>query len=578
MTTNTVIHTLIRVLGPRYARPVRAAMMLMVAAAIAEGLSYAMILPVLRALFGGRPAEAWPWIGAFGLALAGYAVLRFFADLRGFRAGGSLLEGMYDRFGTQLNRLPLGWYGPRRVGEISALASSGVLQVMGVIAHLIGPLISASVTPVTIVLVMLAADWQMGVAALIAVPTVALVHTVGVRLTDAADAERMEHDEEATGRIIEYIQAQPVLRAGGRSGERFHMLDDALVALQRSSRRSTASALPGVLGLGLVVQAAFTALVVIGAYLMVGGGANVPEILALLVLAARCAEPLRSLSDLGGQIHSSRTVLEKLDAVLQTPSLPEPRDPLQPDGYDLQLDAVTFGNGDRTVLEDLSLTVPQGTRLAIVGPSGAGKSTLLRLLARFHDVDEGAVRWGGVDVRSMTPESLMVSISVVFQEVHLFDGTIEDNVRLGRYDADAVAVHAAAEAACVTEVVERLPQGWASRVGEGGRLLSGGERQRVSIARALLKQAPIMLLDEATSAMDPVTAGAVLDGLERLAPGRTVIMVAHRMQTIQRADHVAFLADGRIIEHGTHEELLRNDGRYAAFWRAEMAPMGDGGR
>jgi ATP-binding cassette, subfamily B, bacterial IrtB/YbtQ len=189
------------------------------------------------------------------------------------------------------------------------------------------------------------------------------------------------------------------------------------------------------------------------------------------------------------------------------------------------------------------------------------------LLARFYDVNAGSVRVGGVDVRDIATEMLMDQLAIVFQEVYLFDGTIEENVRIGRPEASEAEVKSAAMAARLDEVVKRLPGGWATNVGEGGTLLSGGERQRVSIARALLKNAPIVLLDEVTSALDPVNEAAVHEGIERLMAGRTVIFVAHRMQTVQRADRVVFVADGRVIEDGSHPELLRRGGRYADFWK-----------
>jgi ATP-binding cassette subfamily B protein len=498
-------------------------------------------------------------------------VLRYVSDLLGFRAGTTLLRGMYHRLGDHLARLPIGWYGAGRVGEVSVLASRGVLQAMSVIAHLLAPLISACVTPLTIVVVILAFNWQMGLAALVAVPVVAAIQVWTGRSMAATDAERAERDHEATGRVIEYLQAQPVLRAGGRTVERFRLLDDSLRELQRVSRRTVLSALPGVLGLTLTVQAMFTVLLVLGAYLALGGNVGAAEVLAILVLAARCADPLLSLSDIGGKIRGAHSELARLDTVLRTEPLPEPREPVQPVGHDLEFESVAFQHGGRTVIDDVSLSVPEGQRLAVVGPSGAGKSTLLQLLARFYDVDAGVVRVGGVDVRAINTSVLMAQIAVVFQDVYLFDGTIEENVRLGRPDADEAEVRAAATAARLDEVVERLPGGWATNVGEGGALLSGGERQRVSIARALLKNAPIVLLDEVTSALDPVNEAAVHEGIERLMAGRTVVMVAHRMRTVRRADRIAFLDGGRIVEEGGHDELLRRGGRYADFWDESLS-------
>jgi ATP-binding cassette subfamily B protein len=566
-----MISTLLRVLGHEYAGPVRRTVALMTATALAEGLSYALLVPVLRALFGSTPEDARPWLAAFGAAVAVYAVLRYVSDRSGFRVGTTMLHGMYERLGEHLARLPIGWYQPGRTGEVTVLASQGVLQAMSVIAHLLAPFISACVTPLTIVAVMLAVNWQLGLAGLAAVPLVAAVQLRTARATTVTDTERVERERAATGRVIEYLQAQPVLRAGGRTGERFGLLDDSLKELRRASRRSTLSALPGVLGLAVTVQAVFTALLALGAYLALGGDIGAAEVLAVLVLAARCADPLLSLAEMSGGIRAARAELTRLDDVLTTEPLPEPRVPREPAGHDVAFDAVTFRHGDRAVADGVTLSVPEGRRLAVVGPSGAGKTTLLQLLARFYDVDAGAVRIGGVDVREMDTTALMARIAIVFQDVYLFDGTIEENVRLGRPDATDAEVRAAAAAARLDEVIERLPGGWSAEVGEGGTLLSGGERQRVSIARALLKDAPIVLLDEITSALDPVNEAAVQAGIEELMAGRTVVLVAHRMGTVRRADRVAFLDAGRVVEEGSHEELLRRAGRYAAYWDLSLA-------
>ena len=561
-----MIRMLLRVLGPEYAAPVRRTVALMTATAVVEGLSYGLLVPILRALFGDAPAQARPWLVAFGVAVAAYAALRYLSDLSGFRVGTTLLRGMYYRIGDHLGRLPLGWYSGGRVGEMSVLASRGVLEAMSVIAHLLAPFLFAAVTPLTIVFVLLAYNWQLGVAALVAAPIVAAISGWTAHATAAADAERSELDAAAAERVIEYLRAQPVLRAGGRTTARFTLLDDSLHELERASRRSTVAALPGVIGLTLTVQAMFTALLVLGTYLALGGEIGVAELLAILVLAARCADPLLSLSDIGGKLRGARAVLAGLDTLLRTEPLPEPADPVRPDRHDLELESVSFRHGDRQVFDNVSLTVPPGKRLAVVGPSGAGKTTMLQLLARFYDVDSGAVRIGGVDVRAMNSQELMARFAIVFQDVHLFDGTIEQNVRLGRPGATDAQMRAAATAAGLDEVIERLPDGWNALVGEGGMLLSGGERQRVSIARALLKDAPIVLLDEVTSALDPVNEAAVHAGIERLMASRTVVMVAHRMRTVRRADHVVFLDGGRIVEQGSHEELVGRGGRYAAFW------------
>lgn len=569
----TLIRLLLRVLGGEHAARLRRTLALMTAAAVAEGLSYALLVPVLTTVFGGEPADAWPWLGAFVAAAAVTAVLRYRSDVSGFRAASVLSRGLHHRLGDHLARLPLGWYTPRRIGEVSVLASRTVLQAMAVPAHRLQPLIGACVTPLTVAAVLFFHDWRMGLAAFAAVPVVAAALAWTGRATAAQDAERARRDEEAAGRVLEYLRAQPALRVGGRTADGLRQMEDALEGQRLGLRRSSLSALPGVLGLSFSVQAVFTALLVLGAASALGGRTGPAEVLALLVLAARCVDPLLSLSDLTGRLRSTRGELQRLEDVLRENPLPEADEPVEPRGNDLALNAVTFRRDGRTVLDQLSLTVPDATRLAVVGPPGSGKTTLLQLMARFHDVDAGAVRVGGVDVRDIETEKLMSRISAVFQDAYLFDGTIEENVRLGRPDADDADVRAAAAAAQLEETVARLPDGWSARVGEGGAVLSGGERQRVSIARALLKDAPIVLLEEATSALDAENERAVQNALDRLLRGRTVVVVAHRLRTAQQADSIAFLDGGHVVEQGTHEELLHRKGRYAQFRQLSLASV-----
>jgi ATP-binding cassette, subfamily B, bacterial IrtB/YbtQ len=252
---------------------------------------------------------------------------------------------MYHRLGGHLARLPLGWYGTGRVGEVSVLAGRGVLETMGVIAHLLAPSVSAFVSPVTIVGVMLAFDWRPGLAALVAVPLVAAIQVWTGRSMAAGDADRHERDAEAAGRVIEFLQAQPLLRAGGRSVRCFALLDGALRELQRASRRTVLSVLPGMIGLTLVVQAMFTVLPVLGAHLALGGSVGVAEVLTIRVSAARCADPVLSLADIGGRLRAARSELAGLDALLRTEPLPEAPEPIQPVGHGLEVESATPTSG-----------------------------------------------------------------------------------------------------------------------------------------------------------------------------------------------------------------------------------------
>ena len=310
--------------------------------------------------------------------------------------------------------------------------------------------------------------------------------------------------------------------------------------------------------------------------LSLSGRLQVPATVGLLVVCVRFVGPLADLSEYTTAMRTVGDSLERIRALLDTPTLPEPASPatVARTGLSVELDGVSFSYGAGDVLRRVSFRLEPGTFTALVGPSGSGKTTVLRLVARFWDATSGSVRLGGVDVRQLGSEQVIERVAVVFQDVYLFEGSILDNVRIGRPGASDEEVAQAIRAARLQEVVDRLPDGLDTPVGEGGARLSGGERQRVSIARALLKDAPIVLLDEATAAVDTETEAGLADAFAALATGRTVIAIAHRLETITGADRILVLDDGVIIEDGDHESLVRAGGRYEAFWRAKVSSAG----
>ena len=569
-----MIRMLLSVAGPKSAPPLRLNVAGLFVEAVLMGVGFALLVPLLRALLDGDTGTAWRWLAVMAGVLAVYGVVRYRTQLAGYRAAIGLGGELFERLGDHIAKLPLGWFGPERAGPVARLTSQGVIDVIGVPAHLLRPVVTAIVTPATVIALMFVFDWRLALAALVTAPVAAIVYRWTGDLVQHTDHRTDAAGAEAAGRIIEFAQNQAVLRAFGRAERGFDQLDNALVEQRAAGRAQIFIASRGFATFVLTVQLAFTVILLFGTSLALGGEIDAAELAALLVLAVRYVEPLIGAADLEGALRISRNSLTRMDALLATPPLPEPTAPTKPRGNDIVFEDVTFGYDETPVLEKVGFSVPERTMTAIVGPSGSGKTTVLRLIARFWDVNAGAVRIGGTDVRAMPTEDLMARLSVVFQHVYLFDGTIEENIRMGRPGASAADVREVARLARVDEIAARLPRGLQTQVGEGGAALSGGERQRVAIARAILKDAPIVLLDEATAALDPLNEAAVQTALRTLTKNKTLIVVAHRLQTVRSADRIVVLDEGGVAEQGTHDDLLVAGGRYAAFWNERNRAAG----
>ncbi|MGI5321329.1 ABC transporter ATP-binding protein [Actinomadura nitritigenes] len=495
---------------------------------------------------------------------------------------GHLLDGRVQlafrrRLAARLGRVPIGWLSGRRTGELAKLVGDDVSAVHPFIAHTPGELVSAFVVPLVSLVYLLAVDWRLTLITL--VPVLLAVALVPLMMTPGRLREQREFDA-AMGRIassvVEFVQGIAVVKAfggGERALRRFVEAVDAFVtAFYRMVR-----ALAGVAAaIQLVLSPPFVLLAVLtgGAVLIERGGMPPADLLPFLLLGLGLTAPVAVLFHGFDDLQGARRAVERIREVLAVPPLPEPAVPVAPRGHRVELRDVHFGYGpDREVLRGIDLVLEPGTVTAVVGPSGSGKSTLVRLLPRFFDPTRGSVALGGVDLRDLAGRDLYRTVSFVFQDVRLLRASVADNIALAVPDAAMDDIVRAARRANVHDRVLELPRGYDTVLGEEADL-SGGEAQRISIARALLADTPVLVLDEATAFADPQTELAVRRALTAPGGGRTILVIAHRLETSADADAIVMLEDGAIAERGAPAELLARDGRFAAFWRSHLSAVG----
>ena len=550
------------------------------------GLVVTALVPVLSRLLAGdvRGAAAWLAVLLAGVVLC-WAWQRQ-VEKAGLGLGAAVLRVARHRLGDHVARLPVGWFTPENTARLNHVVSQGMMEVAQLPAHVFTPVFSGAVAPVAVVAALFALDWRMGLIALLALPLLAAVLWATARMARRADERLQRSMAGASQRMVEFAQAQSVLRAFNGEGGGTRWLEQALGRQRASGAQSIRlSALSGVLN-GWAVQAVFAALLVAGALWLdeslggaaaqgMGMAAAIPVIVALL-LACRHVDPLLEVAGYADSLRAARVQLDAVRDILAVQPLPEPAVPQAPRDASVELRDVVFryAPGQPEVLRGLSLRVEPGSMTALVGASGSGKSSVLRLIARFFDVQQGSVLVGGIDVRQIAGERLAGQISQIFQDSYLFQGSIADNIRMGRPQASDAEVMEAARQAGVAEIIERLPQGLDTPVGEGGARLSGGERQRIAIARALIKDAPILLVDEATAALDAENQAAIAQALARLRGRCTLIVIAHQLSTVAMADQIIVLDQGCVSEQGTPQQLAQAQGLYARFLARRRAAKG----
>ena len=546
---------------------------------VVSGLALLALLPASVALATGEPhwgLSFGGWLAVLVVCAVGAAVTEFQGQRKSMSGALGFMHDVHYAVGDQIARLPLRWFTAETAGTMSRAVSQEMVSLGESAAHFMYTLTFTIAGCVVVGIGSWAWDWRLGLLLTLAAPLFAGLIRGARRLLDHGKSISELAERELAIRVVEIARCQGALRSC-RATTRYGRLKAAFDNGARASRRSLWWETAGNVVNGALAQIIIIAMIVLTAMLAVGGS-MAP--LAAVATIGMCLRFTTMLDDIGASVmamEERRQMMNHLDAVMDAELMAEPETPAAlPAPGAVQFDDVAFGyRAGEPVLNGVSLSVPAHGMCAIVGPSGSGKTTIARLIARFWDADSGTVRVGGTDVRDMPTAQLMEQLSMVFQDVYLFDDTLAANVRVGDPSATEEQVRRAADLAGVTEVVDRLPHGWDTRVGEGGRALSGGERQRVSIARALLKRAPIVLLDEATSALDAENEANIVAAMEELRRTSTLIVIAHKLETIAAADQVVVLGDdGRVAQRGRHEELVNVPGPYREFWEQRSRAHG----
>lgn len=526
------------------------------------GILYLLMYGLMGTLTDGAPL---PGPALFlGLVIA-FVILSFVTHLQQYHATYGLVYNEVKStrlsLAERLRKLPLGYFGKRDLADLTETLMGDVNRMEHVWSHVLGYLYGAYISTAIIAVCLLVYDWRLAIACLWGVP-VAFSLLFGTRKISARASERTK---KAAVRVSDGIQeALENIREIRATNQEARYL----AGLNQKIDDHEKVTIQGELGTGIFVNAASVIMrlgvattILAGASLILSGQIDFMLLFLFLLVITRVYAPFDQSLALIAELFVSQVSADRMNEIYDTPTA-EGAEVFQPKGHDIVFDHVGFAYDKKKVLDGVSFTAREGEVTALVGPSGSGKSTCARLAARLWDVTEGTIRVGGVDISTVDPEALLTDYSMVFQDVVLFDDTVMENIRLGKRGATDQEVRAAAEVANCGEFIRRLPQGYDTPIGENGAKLSGGERQRISIARALLKNAPIVLLDEATASLDVENETKVQGALSRLLAGKTVLVIAHRMRTVAGADHIVVLENGRVAEQGTPAELMERGGLY----------------